>query len=119
MVANTTKQNVPSETPRRWITNKITQDPVVVLEESTTTAAPDISYEGIQINFHEGFMVQIVGEGTVVLYGRLREDLPWVPFDTLIIAPGDGGTLKNYWGVPLLAARISAISTPNIKVVVI
>jgi hypothetical protein len=118
VTANTTKQNVPGETPRRWITNKITQDPVIVLEESSVTTAPDINYEGIQIDFHEGFMVQIVGEGTVILYGRLREDLPWLPFDTLVIAPGDGGTLKNYWGLPLIAARVSAISTPSIKVVV-
>lgn len=106
--------NVPNQTPTRRIGHRVQQDPTLIFETTQTTLAPDISYEGVQINMHEGFMVQIVGVGTVGIYGRLREDLPWVLFDTLVTDAL--GTLKNYWGVPLLAARCLAITSGSIQV---
>jgi hypothetical protein len=113
-VTNVTANNIPFQTPSRRIGHRVEQAPVLLFETTTTTAAPDINFEGVQINMHEGFMVQVVGLGTVGIYGRLREDLPWVLFDTLV--NDELGTLKNYWGLPLLAARCSVISGGTIQV---
>ena len=106
----TLDSNTPLQTPARYIAGKLMQEPVKVLDTAVPTAAPDIAYEGNQIMFHDGIIIQVVGEGNVTLYARLREDLPWVAFDT--ITSDALGVLKNYWGVPLLAVRANSVTTP-------